>query len=167
MTLPNGVRPKYAIFTTDREFADYEIDGYVRSHNCSCVKRVRSAYDSYAVMEDGTEYKWIKPNDSARGHKCSVGVVDMATCSLDFIKEWIPHICLFAEPEKRYVLKDSNNTIDNNEPYDLHTLIDRLQKIEAIFGNIEKLGFNDLEYGWQRIMCIDADKEEISFGTYC
>lgn len=167
MTLPNGVTPKYGIFTTDREFADYTIDGYVRSHNCKCAKRVKSAYESYAIMEDGTKYQWIRPNDSARGHKCSVGVIDLATCSLDFIREWIPYICLFAEQEKRYVLKDSNNTTDNNESYDLHTLIDRLQKIEAIFGNLEKLGFNDTEYGWQKIMYVDADKEEVSFGTYC
>lgn len=165
--LPNGITPKYGIFTTDREFVDYTIDGYVRSHNCKCAKRVKSAYDSYAVMEDGTKYQWIKPNESARGYKCSVGVIDLATCSLDFIREWIPYICLLAEQEKRYVLKDSNNTTDNNEPYDLHTLIDRLQKIEAIFGNLEKLGFNDTEYGWQKIMYVDADKEEVSFGTYC
>lgn len=167
MALPNGVTPKYGIFTTDREFADYTIDGYVRSHNCKCAKRVKSAYDSYAVMEDGTKYQWIKPNDSARGYKCSVGVIDLATCAIDFIRERIPYICLFTEPEKEhYVFRDSTNTKDS-KPYDLHTLIDRLQKIEVLIGNVEKMGFYDSEYGWQRITYLDADKAEITFNTDC
>lgn len=165
MALPKGVTPKYAIFTTDREFADYTIDNYVRSHNCKCEKRIRSTYDSYAVMEDGTKYQWIKPNDTARGHKCSVGVVDLGTCTIDFIREQIPYICLFAEPEKNNcVFRDSTNTKDS-KPYDLHTLIDRLQKIEALIGNVEKLGYNDMEYGWQRIAYLDASKEQIVFDT--
>ena len=168
MALPEGVRPRYGIFTTDREFADYTIDGYVRSHNCKCEKRVKSVYDSYAIMEDGTKYQWIRPNDYARGHKCSVGVVDLGTCTIDFIREWIPYICLFAEPEKNYVFVDSSNTKDS-KPYDLHTLIDRLQKIEAILGNVEKLGFSDIEYGWQRLtyLSVNAKEKEITFDTDC
>lgn len=167
MALQEGVRPRYGIFTTDREFADYTIDGYVRSHNCKCEKRVRSVYDSYAIMEDGTKYQWIRPNDYARGHKCSVGVVDLGTCTIDFIREWIPCICLFAEPEKEnYIFGDSTN-IKGSKSYDLHTLIDRLQKIETLIGNVEKIGFYDFEYGWQRITYLDADKVEITFNTDC
>ena len=71
MALPNGVKPQYAIFTADREFADYEIDAYARSHNCPIAKRVKSTNDSFAIMEDGTKYKWVKPTDSSRGYKCN------------------------------------------------------------------------------------------------
>lgn len=167
MALPEGVRPRYGIFTTDREFADYEIDRYVKYHDCGCAKRVKSANDSYAVMEDGTEYKWIRPNDTARGCKCSVGIIDLGTCTIEFIRDWIPYICLFAEPEKEnYVFRDSTNTKDS-EPYDLHTLIDRLQKVEALLGSVKKIGFYDSEYGWQRITYLDADKIEITFNTDC
>jgi len=165
MTLPEEVKPKYGIFTTDREFADYTIDGYVRCHNCPVVKRAKSAYENYAVMEDGTKYEWIKPNDSSRGHKCSTGVIDLATCDIDFIRERIPLICIFAE-KKDYVFKDSQHTADS-EAYNLYTLIDRLQKIEAVLGIVSKIGFYDLEYGWQRITSISVDENEITFDTDC
>lgn len=165
MTLPEGVKPKYGIFTTDRKFAEYTIDGYIRSHNCPVVKRVKSAYENYAVMEDGTKYEWIKPNDSSRGHKCSIGVIDLATCDISFIREWMPLICIFAE-KKDYVFKDSQHIADS-EPYNLYTLIDRLQKIEAVLGIVNKVGFYDLEYGWQRITSISADENEITFDTDC
>lgn len=162
MILPNGVTPKYGIFTTDREFADYTIDGYVRSHNCKCAKRVKFAYDSYALMEDGTKYQWIKPNDSARGHKYSVGVIDLATCEIQFIKEWILPICIFAEKEN-FVFKDSEYT--GNRAYDLHTLIDRLQKVEAVLGNISNLRFYE-ECGYANIRNLDISCDEISFDGF-
>ena len=168
MELPEGVKPQYAIFTADREFADYEINAYARSHNCLIAKRVKSTNDSFAIMEDGTKYKWVKPTDNSRGYKCSTGVIDLATCSLEFIRDWIPYICLYAEPEKNYVFVDSSNTRDS-KPYDLHTLIDRLQKIEAILGNVENFGFSDMEYGWQRLtyLSVNAKEKEITFDTDC
>ena len=166
MALPDGVKPQYAIFTADREFADYKIDAYIRNHNFPIKKRVKSMIESFAIMEDGTKYKWVKPTDNYRGYKCSIGVIDLATCSLDFIREWIPYICLYAEPEKHYVFVDSSNT-KGSKPYDLHTLIDRLQKIEAILGNVDKLGFSDMEYGWQRLTYLSVSANEITFDTDC
>jgi hypothetical protein len=160
--LPDGVRPKYGIFTTDIDFADEEIDSYVRSHNCKCAKRVKSAYDSYAIMEDGTKYQWIKPNDSARGYKCSVGVIDLATCEIQFIREWIMPICIFAEKEN-FVFVDSQYT--GNEAYDLHTLIDRLQKVEVVLGNIPNLKFYE-ECGNANIRSLDISCDEISFDGF-
>ena len=79
-----------------------------------------------------------------------------------------PLLSTYTEPEKNYVFIDSSNTRDS-KPYDLHTLIDRLQKIEAILGNVEKLGFSDMEYGWQRLtyLSVDAKEKEITFDTDC
>lgn len=165
MALPNGVRARYAIFTTDKEFADYTIDKYVKSHSCPVLKRVKSSIENFAIMEDGTEYKWVKPIDNSRGYKCSTGIIDLATCDLEFIRDWIPYICIFAEKDN-YIFVDSLNTKDS-KLYDLHTLIDRLQKIEAILGNIEKLWFSDMEYGLQPINYLNVNSEEITFDTYC
>ena len=93
MRLPEGVNPKYGIFTTNRDFADKIIEQYTK---INILKRVKSANENYAIMKNGTQYKWIKPNDNALGNKCSAGIIDLATCSFDFIREWIPSICLFA-----------------------------------------------------------------------
>lgn len=165
MSLPDGVTPKYGIFTTDKDFADAQIDGYLKRPKSKLVKRIKSANSSYALLEDGTKYEWIKPNDCAHGYKCFVGVIDLETCSLDFIREWIPFICIFAD-KKDYIFLDSKKK-NNNESYDLHTLIDRLQKIESILGNVKKLDFYDAEYGYTPLRQIEIDisnnNEEITF----
>lgn len=167
MKLPNGIKPKYGIFTTNREFANDTIDSYVRSHNCPILKRVQSQYESLAIMQDGTEYKWIKPTLMSRGNRCSVGVIDLATCELEFIKNFISAICIFAEKEN-YVFVDSAFTLEEDKnTYDLHTLIDRLQKIESILGNVKKVGFSDFEYGWQRVAFLSVSKDDITFDTDC
>lgn len=121
MRLPEGVSSQYGIFTTNKEFADKIIDQYV-----NVIKRVKSANESFAITQNGKKFKWIKPFDNARGNKCSVGIIDLATCSFDFIREWIPAICIFADKED-YIFKDSEYGMDL-KPYDLHALNDMLQK---------------------------------------
>lgn len=160
MRLPEGVSSQYGIFTTNKEFADKIIDQYV-----NVIKRVKSANESFAITQNGKKFKWIKPFDNARGNKCSVGIIDLATCSFDFIREWIPAICIFADKED-YIFKDSEYGMDL-KPYDLHALNDMLQKIESLLGNVKSLGFYDMEYGWQDIIGIDARYNEISFDSYC
>lgn len=162
MALPNGVKPQYAIFTADREFADYEIDAYAKSHNCPIAKRVKSMNESFAIMEDGTKYKWIKPTDMSRGNKCSTGVIDLATCSLEYIRDFIPAICIFAEKENFVFVDSEHNFKEEQSAYDLHTLIDRLQKVESILGNIKKLSFFE-ECGYAIIRSLDVHYDEISF----
>ena len=162
MRLPEGVRPQYGIFTTNREFANKIIDQYVK---ISVAKRINSTNDCFAVMQDGTKYKWIRPIDNSRGNKCSVGIIDLATCSLDFIRDWIPAICIFADKEN-YIFKDSEH-YNEFKPYDLHTLIDRLQKVEVLIGNINDLGFYDMDYGWQQLVDLGIETDKVVFGSYC
>lgn len=162
MRLPKGVNPKYGIFTMDRDFAAKIIDQYAK---VNVLKRVKSENEDCAIMKNGTQFKWIKPNDNARGNKCSAGIIDLATCSFDFVREWIPSICIFAE-KSDYIFKDSEFGIET-KPYDLHTVIDRLEKAEVLLGNVENLGFYDMEYGLQTLADLEINHKEISFGSYC
>lgn len=152
----------YGVFTQDREFANYMIDKYVHEHNCEVCERIKTKNFSYAIMSDGTRYNWFKPDSNARGHICSMAIIDLGTCSLEFIEEWIPYLCRLNESKNRYILVDSTNS---NKSYDLHTLIDRLKKIEMLYGNLKEIGFADLEYGWQRIDFLNVDGEAVMFNT--
>lgn len=156
--------PRCGIFTTNGEFANKQIDSCVRNHKCNLLKRAKSAFESYAVMEDKTIYRWIKPNDTARGNKCSSAIIDLATCSLEFISCLPRSICLYTR-EEDYIFVDSENT-SKSATYDLRTFIDRLQKIEAILGNVEKIGFEDSEHGWQKLSAIEGGHDGITFVTY-
>lgn len=60
MRLPKGVNPKYGIFTMDRDFAGKIIDQYAK---VNVLKRVKSENEDCAIMKNGTQFKWIKPND--------------------------------------------------------------------------------------------------------
>jgi hypothetical protein len=167
MKLPEGAKPKIAIFTSDIDFANYKIDLCVENHNGDISKRVKSPTDSYAIMNDGTIYKWVRPSTQVRGDRFSGAIIDLATCDEDFIREYVLVKCIFAE-KKDYVICDSKNTIDS-ELYDLDSLIDRLQKIRLVLGNIGKVGFSDAEYGWQPIdyFYVDIKRNNITFDTYC
>ena len=46
-------------------------------------------------------------------------------------------------------------------------MIDRLKKAEVLLGNVESLGFYDMEYGWQTLADLEINHKEISFGSYC
>lgn len=117
-------------------------------------------------MGDGTEYIQIRPIDSSRGQKCAVAIIDLATCSLEFIRDWIPAICIFTDKED-FIFKDSSRTDEHSKSYDLITLIDRLQKISYIKGNIEDIGFWDAEYGLSPLAYLEVGKDGITFDTYC
>jgi hypothetical protein len=147
MKLPDGIKPKIAIFTADIDFANYQIDLYVKNHNCDISKRVKSWNDSYAIMNDGTVYRWVQSDTQVRGQRFSGAIIDLATCDIQFIKEYILGKCIFAE-KKDFKFCDSQNTIDS-KGYDLDTLIDRLQKIRTVIGNIGNIGFCDEKYGWE------------------
>ena len=162
MKLPKGVNPKYGIFTMDRDFAGKIIDQYAK---VNVLKRVKSKNEDCAIMKNGTQFRWIRPNDYARGNKCSAGIIDLATCSFDFVREWIPSICIFAE-KSDYIFKDSEFGVET-KPYDLHTVIDRLEKAEVLLGNVENLGFYDMEYGWQTLADLEINNKKILFGSYC
>ena len=93
MALPEGVKPQYAIFTADKEFADYEIDAYARSHNCQIAKRVKSINDSFAIMDivtpsTKTIYAMITVNELTQNNIKTIGetgkdIVDYITDQID------------------------------------------------------------------------------------
>ena len=145
MKLPKGVNPKYGIFTTNREFADKIIDQCAK---VNVLKRVKSKDENCAIMKNGTQFKWIKPNDNARGNKCSAGIIDLATCSFDFVREWIPSIRIFAE-KSDYIFKGSEFGLET-KPYDLHTVIDRLKKQKYYLVMLKVLDFMIWNMGGRR-----------------
>lgn len=154
---------KYGFFTTDREFANNKIDDYARSHRCNIAERVDSINESYAIMEDGTEYRWIKLDEITKWHKCSVAVVDLATCDLEFIEELCWSICEHIGKEN-FVFIDSKYK-SGNKTYDLHDLIDRLQKVEKILGNIPNVCFWE-ECGSNNISSLSIDCNEVFFSGF-
>ena len=93
MALPEGVKPQYAIFTADKEFADYEIDTYARSHNCQIAKKVKSSNDSFAIMDivtpsTKTIYAMITVNELTQNNIKTIGetgkdIVDYITDQID------------------------------------------------------------------------------------
>lgn len=90
MKLSENTIKKYGIFTMNKDFANEIITSCIKNHNYKPIKRIKSELENRALMENGMEYIWIKPLENARGHKMSGGVIDLATCSLEFIRDWIP-----------------------------------------------------------------------------
>lgn len=156
---------KYGVFTKNREFAIKTINSIIDQEN---VYKIISRKDGYEVfVKNGNTFKWIKPNDNSRGHRMNVCIVDLATCDMDYIHEWIPCIC-YKPTGNPYVFVDSEINEDNQTYYDLHTLIDRLKKIEILCGNIKKVGFIDRNNFWDTInyLYVDANKDFVSLENH-
>lgn len=159
MICSNGISPKYAIFTTCREFAVKILEQCITQHN-GIPSQVRLGQnEAVAYMQDGTIYKWIRPYDNARGYKCSAAIVDLATCGYDFCNELVRAICLFAE-DADFKFVDSEH--QNDESYDLDSLIDRLKKIQVILYN-PKICFKDYEECINPVTGINVEDNNLIF----
>lgn len=157
---------KYGVFTKDREFAIKTINSFVDQES---INKIISRKDGCEVFcKNGNTFKWIKPNDYSRGHKVNVCIVDLATCNIDYICEWIPCIC-YKPTNNPYVFVDSEINEDNQTYYDLHTLIDRLKKIEILCGNKMEVGFIDRNNFWDVInyLYVDARNDFVSLEYHC
>ena len=168
---------KYGVFTKNREFAIRLINSMIDHkdvyseipHQSKKIYKVINRENSYCVfMENGDLYKWIKPNNNSRGNKIDVGIIDLATCNLDYISEWIPCICR-KESNDKYIFVDSKINKDNRTYYDLRTLVDRLKKIEVLCGNLNEIGLYDISV-WEcmtNYMYFNMTKNLVSFKNHC
>lgn len=141
---------KIAIYTTDKSYAKKKIDELIEKyHETDIIKYHISSTNIEVQMKDGNYYYWISPYQSSKGVKHDISYIDIDTCSLDIIK-YIIIPC----SKKDFVILTSDYI-----KYDLNTLIDRLEKIRAIKGNLTNVGFNDEEYGWSNIFGVYVDKD--------
>lgn len=164
---------RYGVFTKDREFAIKTINTMIDHKDVYSeipqqskkIYKVISRKDAYCVFtENGDLYKWIKPNNNSRGNKIDVGIIDLATCDSDYISEWIPCIC-WKESNDKYVFVDSEINKDNQTYYDLHTLVDRLKKIEVLCRNLNEIGLYDIKVweGMINYMYFNMTSKLVSF----
>ena len=65
------------VFTTDYEkalFKIFRIKDSIKDEDI--VKFVKSKYVIELRLKDGIRYKWINPNDTVRGNRCSKAIID-------------------------------------------------------------------------------------------
>ena len=128
----------YGVFTKDKDFAIKLITYKIR--RCKSVN-IQSTPISYIANTDtGVIYRWVNPVDNnLRGIKVDIGIIDIDTCSLDMI-QLIVNYCIIIEEQYDII------TQSRNEPYDLDTLIDRLEKVKYIKGNLKTVKYYGDEY---------------------
>lgn len=116
------------------------------------TKQIRANSNLYIEFSDDTKVKWIKPNLNSRGQKVTDGYIDISTCSLEAISTIIQPSVINLENDPEIIIIDSNS---DHKDYDLDTLINRLEKIRYIKGNINSICWHDDYYGWQPIKSIN------------
>ena len=127
------------------------------------TKLTRTKFDLYVDFSDDTKVEWIKPKLNSRGRKVTDGYIDISTCSFDIISTIILPCIINVDKEPEIVIIDSN---PSRNDYDLDTLIDRLEKIRLIKGNLMNIGFVDSE-GYDTITGIIVDKDNfLGFNNY-
>ena len=99
------------------------------------TKQIRTNSNLYVEFSDGTNVKWIKPNLNSRGQRVTDGYIDISTYSLEAISTIIQPSVINLENDPEIIIIDANS---DNKNYDLDTLIDRLEKIRYIKGNITR-----------------------------
>lgn len=135
-----------------------------KKNGVSIIKHLRTKFDIYVEFSDGTSVKWIKPLESSRGHKVTDAYIDISTCSYDIISTIILPCIINIDKEPEIVIIDSN---PNNKDYDLDSIIDRLEKIRRIKGNLTTVGCVDSECGYNTITRITVDKDNfLGFNDY-
>lgn len=136
---------------------DYEKTGV------TVTNQFRTNSNLYVEFSDGTNVKWIKLNLNSRGQKVTDGYIDISTCSREAITNIILPCIMNIDKEPEIVIIDSN---PSRKDYDLDTLIDRLEKIRLIKGNLMNIGFIDSE-GYDTITGIIVDKDNfLGFNNY-
>ena len=152
------------IFTTDEITALRASSDIICKYKISeseVTKHIRTKSNLYVEFSDGTYLNWIRPNTNSRGQKVTDAYIDISTCSLEAIPTIILPLIVNIERKPEIVIIDNN---PDYEDYDLDTIIDRLQKIRYIKGNLQSVGYYDEEYGWQTIKGINvASDNSISF----
>ena len=152
------------IFTTDEITALRAASDIICKYKLSetdVTKHIRTKSNLYVEFSDGTYLKWIKPNTNSRGQKVTDAYIDISTCSLEAISTIILPLIVNIERKPDIVIVDNN---PDYKDYDLDTIIDRLQKIRYIKGNLQSVDYYDEEYGWQTIKSINvASDNSISF----
>lgn len=146
---------KIGIFTTNESFVHEWIKLMTRSCKASNIdiKSLIAKNDISVEFSNGDYCKWIRPNSSSRGQKVTDAIVDIATCSCEEISTIIlPSIVNF-EREPEITIMDLNH-----KDYNIDTLIDRLEKVRLIKGNLE-VGYNCPEWGYTEIWNIDITKD--------
>ena len=75
-------------------------------------------------MDDGTNFIWLKADESVRGVRCSKAIVDISTCSFEFISRILKPICIYAEEDDFEIV-----TSKDNIGYNISQFIDQLIKM--------------------------------------
>ena len=128
----------YGVFTKDKDFAIKLIT--YKTRRCKSVNIQSTSISYIANTDTGVIYRWVNPVDNnLRGIKVDIGIIDIDTCSLDMI-QLIVNYCIIIEEQYDII------TQSRNEPYDLDTLIDRLEKVKYIKGNLENVKYYGDEY---------------------
>ena len=144
-----------AIYTTDREYAKFVIDGLIEEYPKSDIIRYyTSIMDIKVELKNGDFYRWVNPNSNARGIKPDITYIDIDTCSLDIIQTIITPCNL----------KGNLKIISSgNDSYDLDSFIDRLLKIRYLKGNLKNVQIFDMTYYESDVMSISIDNDSVVF----
>ena len=93
-------------------------------------KYINSTHELSCYMDDGTNFIWLGANESIIGFRCARAVVDISTCSVEFIQKVIKPICIYADKEDFEIV--TSKEISGN----LFEFINQLEKIAIIKGDI-------------------------------
>ena len=158
MHLPEGVHATYGVVTADKDVAKEYIDFIKDREKASgnnVEKFIFGSYDIECIMQNGTRIIWVKPNDSARGYRLAKVYIDLATISLECLREEILPKCIFADKED-YVTFYSKDIKDVG----LISVIKELQKSALIYGDVGVIR-EDSEFGEQMIHGIDSNIDRV------
>ena len=142
-----------AIYTTNREYAKFVIDGLIEEYSKSDIIRYyTSIMDIKVELKNGDFYRWVRPNSNARGIKPDITYIDIDTCSLDIIQTIITPCNLKGN------LKIISSGSDS---YDLDSFIDRLLKIRYLKGNLKNVQIFDMTYYESNVMSISIGNDSV------
>ena len=147
------------IFTTDEtvalRVAKTIINDY-RKLGIKTISQPRTKFDLSVKFSDGTYLKWIRPNINSRGQKVTNAYIDISTRSIEAISTIILPLIVNLEKEPEIIVFDNS---PNRKFYGLDTLIDRLEKIRAMKGNLADIGTFDFNRGKQIIIGVELDED--------
>ena len=147
------------IFTTDETVALRVVKTIINDYRklgITAIRQPRTKFDLSVEFSDGTYLKWIKPNTNSRGQKVTDAYIDISTCSLEAILTIILPLIVNLEREPDIVIVDNN---PDYKDYDLDTLIDRLEKIRVIKGNLTDIGTFDSNNEKEIIIGVGLDED--------
>ena len=147
------------IFTTDEITALRAASDIICKYKLSetdVTKHIRTKSNLYVEFSDGTYLKWIRPNTNSKGQKVTDAYIDISTCSLEAISTIILPLIVNIERKPEIVIIDNNS---DYKGYDLDILIDRLEKIRVIKGNLTDIGTFDSNNEKEIIIGVGLDED--------